>query len=154
MPFPDFIPRLRGHGVRSLAIFPLPTARRRMGSMGFGRMVRQGVRDPEMQFMQRVASQVAVAVDNALNFENSQAYQTQLARERDRLRVLLEINNVLVISREVGEVFRGIVSTLERVIHHDFTTLALLDPTTGFLQIRSPDFPARPRLLTPQITVP
>ena len=55
--------------------------------------------------MQRVASQVAVAVDNALNFENSQAYQTQLARERDRLRVLLEINNVLVVSREVTEVF-------------------------------------------------
>ncbi|HEX9222769.1 MAG TPA: GAF domain-containing protein, partial [Candidatus Acidoferrales bacterium] len=106
--FPDFMPKLREHGVRSLAIFPLTTAQRRIGSMGFGRMVPQGVTDTELQFMQRVASQVAVAVDNALNFENSQAYQTQLARERDRLRVLLEINNVLVISREVGEVFRGI----------------------------------------------
>src|SRR5256886_6038479 len=117
--FPDFITRIREHGVRSMAIFPLTTAQRRIGSMGFGRMAPQGVTDTELQFMQRVASQVAVAVDNALNFENSQAYQTQLARERDRLRVLLEINNVLVVSREVTEVFRGIVSTLERVIHHE-----------------------------------
>src|SRR5438046_10568242 len=114
--FPDFITRIREHGVRSMAIFPLTTAQRRIGSMGFGRMAPQGVTDTELQFMPRVASQVAVAVDNALNFENSQAYQTQLARERDRLRVLLEINNVLVVSREVSEVFRGIVSTLEREI--------------------------------------
>jgi len=151
--FPDFITRIREHGVRSMAIFPLTTAQRRIGSMGFGRMAPQGVTDTELQFMQRVASQVAVAVDNALNFENSQAYQTQLARERDRLRVLLEINNVLVISREVTEVFRGIVSTLERVIHHDYTSLALLDPDTGLLKIHALDFPGRPGFLKREITV-
>src|SRR2546425_1276019 len=86
--FPDFMPRLREHNVRSLAILPLTTAQHRLGSMGFGRVVPQGITDTELQFMQRVASQVAVAVDNALNFETSQAYQQQLARERDRLRVL------------------------------------------------------------------
>jgi GAF domain-containing protein len=58
--------------------------------MGFGRLIPQGITDTEVQFMQRVASQVAVAVDNALNIESSQAYQQQLARERDRLQVLLE----------------------------------------------------------------
>jgi len=46
--------------------------------------------------MQQVARQVAVAVDNALNFQAAQAYQQQLARERDRLRVLLEVNNAVV----------------------------------------------------------
>src|SRR5213082_4293263 len=81
-----------------------------------------------LQFMQRVASQVAVAVDNALNLESSQAYQKQLAGERDRFRVLLEVNNVLITSRELPELFPGIVSCLERVIHHDYTSLALLDP--------------------------
>jgi formate hydrogenlyase transcriptional activator len=152
--FPDFMPRLREHNVRSLAIFPLTTAQRRLGSMGFGRMVPHRVADTERQFMQRVASQVAVAVDNALNFENSQAYQAQLARERDRLQVLLEVNNVLVTSREVGELFRGIVASLERVIHHDFTSLALLDPATGLLKIHALDFPGRQELLKQEITVP
>ena len=74
--------------MRSFALVPLTTAQRRLGAMGFGRLDPQRITDGELQFMKRVACQVAVAVDNALNLESSQAYQTQLARERDRLRVL------------------------------------------------------------------
>jgi len=80
----------------------------------------------DIQFMQRVAAQVAVAVDNALNFESTQAYQRELAEQRDRLQVLLDINNVLVTSRELSDLFRGIVSALTRVIHHDYTSLPCL----------------------------
>jgi formate hydrogenlyase transcriptional activator len=151
--FPEFVARIREHNVRSLAIIPLTTAQRRLGALGFGRLVPQRVTDTELQFMQRVAGLVAVAVDNALNFETSQAYQTQLARERDRLQVLLEINNVLVTTRELPEVFRGIVSTLTRVIHHDYTSLALLDPSSGLLKIHALDFPGHPGLFQPEITV-
>jgi formate hydrogenlyase transcriptional activator len=151
--FPDFMQRLREYNVRSLAIIPLTTVHRRIGAMGFGRLVPQRVTDSELQFMQRVASQVAVAVDNALNFETSEAYQSQLARERDRLQVLLEINNILITSRELPELFRGIVSTLQRVIHHDYTSLALLDPQTGLLKIHALDFPAHQGLFKQEIII-
>jgi formate hydrogenlyase transcriptional activator len=151
--FPEFVQRVREHGVRSIALVPLTTAQRRLGAMGFGRLTPQRITEAELQFMQRVASQVAVAVDNALNFESSQAYQQQLARQRDRLQVLLEINNLLVTSRELAEVFRGIVSTLERVIHHDYTSLALLDPVTGLLKIHALDFPGRPGLIKEETIV-
>jgi formate hydrogenlyase transcriptional activator len=152
--FPEFLQRLREVGVRSLAMVPLTTAQHRLGAMGFGRLVPQGITDTELQFMQRVGSQVAVAVDNALNFETSQAYQGQLARERDRLQVLLEVNNVLVSTRELPELFRGIVTSLEKVIHHDYTSLALLDPATGLLKIHALDFPGRQDIFQPEITVP
>jgi len=152
--FPEFLKRFREHNVRSLAIIPLTTAQRRLGAMGFGRLVPQCITDTELQFMQRVASQVAVAVDNALNFQSSQAYQTQLARERDRLQVLLEVNNVLITTRELPELFRGIVATLERVIHHDYTSLALLDPATGLLRIHAVDFPGNQSIFKPETTVP
>ncbi|MGB4783162.1 MAG: GAF domain-containing protein, partial [Candidatus Acidiferrum sp.] len=152
--FPEFLKRFREHNVRSLAIIPLTTAQRRLGAMGFGRLVPQCITDTELQFMQRVASQVAVAVDNALNFQSSQAYQTQLARERDRLQVLLEVNNVLITTRELPELFRGIVATLERVIHHDYTSLALLDPATGLLRIHALDFPGNQGIFKPETTVP
>jgi formate hydrogenlyase transcriptional activator len=151
--FPEFLKKLREHNVRSLANLPLTTAQRRLGAMGFGRLVPQRITDSDLHFMQRVASLVAVAVDNALNFESAQAYQAQLARERDRLRVLLEINNVLVTTRELPEVFRGIVSTLERVIHHDYTSLALLDADTGLLRIHALDFPGNPGIFKPETTV-
>src|SRR6267154_1083901 len=152
--FPEFLHRYREHNVRSLAILPLTTAQHRLGAMGFGRLVPQRITDTELQFMERVASQVAVAVDNAINFATSQAYQSQLARQRDRLQVLLEINNLLIISRELPELFRGIVNTLERVIHHDYTSLALLDSQTGLLKIHALDFPGNQSLIKQEITVP
>jgi formate hydrogenlyase transcriptional activator len=152
--FPDFLQRLREVGVRSLAMVPLTTAQRRLGAMGFGRLVPQGITDAEVQFMQRAASQVAVAVDNALNFQTSQAYQSQLARERDHLQVLLDVNNVLVSTRELPELFRGIVTSLEKVIHHDYTSLALRDTASGLLKIHALDFSSRPGLFNQEITVP
>jgi formate hydrogenlyase transcriptional activator len=122
--------------------------------MGFGRLVPQGITDTEVQFMQRAASQVAVAVDNALNSQTSQAYQSQLARERDRLQVLLDVNNVLVSTRELTELFRGIVTSLEKVIHHDFTSLALRDTASGLLKIHALDFSSRPSLFNQETAVP
>jgi formate hydrogenlyase transcriptional activator len=153
--FPDFLERLRAVGVRCLAMVPLTTAQRRLGAMGFGRLVPQGITESEVQFMQRAASQVAVAVDNALNFQTSQAYQSQLARERDRLQVLLDVNNVLVSTRELPELFRGIVTSLEKVIHHDYTSLALRDSASGLLKIHALDFSSRPGLFEQEeVTVP
>src|SRR5437899_10139963 len=152
--FPEFMQHLNREGVRSIAWLPLTTAQRRIGALAFGRQAPECITDAELQFMQRVASQVAVAVDNALKFATSQAYQQQLARERDRLRVLLDINNVLVTSREFPELFRGIVSALERVVHHDYTSLALLDTATGMLKIHALDFPGHQGLLNRETTVP
>jgi formate hydrogenlyase transcriptional activator len=152
--FPDFLHRLREVGIRSLAMVPLTTAQHRLGAMGFGRLVPQVITETELQFMQRVGSQVAVAVDNALNFQTSQAYQIQLARERDRLQVLLDVNNVLVSTRELHELFRGIVTSLEKVIHHDYTSLALRDSASGLLKIHALDFSSRPGLFNQEITVP
>jgi formate hydrogenlyase transcriptional activator len=152
--FPEFLKRYRDHNVRSLAILPLTTAQHRIGAMGFGRLVPQRITGTELQFMERVASQVAVAVDNALNLETSQAYQSQLARQRDRLQVLLEVNNLLITSRELPELFRGIVNTLERVIHHDYTSLALLDSQTGLLKILALDFPGKQNIFKPETLVP
>src|SRR6201984_2003642 len=138
--FPDFLVRMPESGVRSFATLPVTTAQRRWGAIGFGRLLPKAISHSDIQFMERVAAQVAVAVDNALNFESAQAYQHQLAEQRDRLQVLLDINNVLVTSRELSDLFRGIVSALTRVIHHDYTSLALLDPSTNRLRIHALDF--------------
>jgi formate hydrogenlyase transcriptional activator len=153
--FPEFLPRLRESGVRSFATLPLTTAQRRLGAIGFGRLLPKAISDSDIKFMQRVAAQVAVAVDNALNFESAQAYQLELAEQRDRLQVLLDINNVLVTSRELVDLFRGIVSALTRVMHHDYTSLALLDTNTNLLKIHALDFDGSDALAAgKEITVP
>jgi formate hydrogenlyase transcriptional activator len=151
--FPTLMEALRQEGVRSFCVVPLTTAQRRLGTLGFGKLEPHHYDGSEVDFMQQVARQVAVAVDNALNFEALQTYQGQLATERDRLRVLLEINNVLVNSRELPELFRGIVSAIERVIHLDYTSLALLDPVSGQLKIYALDFPGGQHLIQPEMAV-
>ncbi len=139
--YPRFMKMLQQEGVRTLAIVPLTTAQHRLGALCFGRYVPEGVTDAEVEFMKRVAAQVAVAVDNAINFEKAQAYQKQLARERDRLRVLLEINNLLVSTRDVSALFKGIASALKPVVQHDYTSLALLDQSGNLLKIHALDLP-------------
>src|SRR5713101_8411422 len=108
--YPEYMAVLREKGVRAFALVPLTTAQRRVGAMGFGRMVPDAVL--ELPFMLRVASQVAVAVDNALNVESSQAYQRQVARERDRLRVLLEVNNAMISKLDLHAVLNAISASL------------------------------------------
>jgi formate hydrogenlyase transcriptional activator len=151
--YPDFMQRLQAEGVHSFASVPLTTAQHRIGTIGFGRYVPQGMGDTEVEFMKRVAAQVAVAVDNALNFETAQAYQKQLARERDRLQVLLEINNVLVSSRDIAALFKGIVSSLKPVIQHDYTSLALVDHNSSLLKIHALDIPVKTPEIKTEFTV-
>ena len=139
--YPAFMRKLLDKRVHSIVILPLTTAQHRLGALCFGYHVARAVSEAEIEFMKRVSAQVAVAVDNAINFEAAQAYQKQLARERDRLQVLLQINNVLVSTRDITALFNGIVSSLKPVVRHDYTSLALLDKTTGLLKIHALDIP-------------
>ena len=87
-----------------------------------------GPLESQLDFMRQVSAQVAVAVDNTLNFENAEKYQRQLARERDRLQVLLEITNALVSELDIRELFPSITACLRRVMPSEYSSLALLEP--------------------------
>jgi formate hydrogenlyase transcriptional activator len=139
--YPAFMGKLLEKNVRSIVILPLTTAQHRLGALCFGYHLPRAVADAEVEFMKRVTVQVAVAVDNAINFEAAQAYQAQLARERDRLQVLLQINNLLISTRDITALFNGIVSSLKPVVRHDYTSLALLEKATGFLKVHALDIP-------------
>jgi formate hydrogenlyase transcriptional activator len=152
--YPEFMQKMQAVGIHSGAILPLTSAHHRLGTLVFGRFVPQGISEEEIQFMKRVAAQVAVAVDNALNFEAAEAYQKQLARERDRLQALLDINNLLVSTRDPSAVFKGIVSSLKPVLRHDYTSLALLDSSSGLLKIHALDLPGSVPLSKVERTVP
>lgn len=67
--FPRVIEFMRGHGVKCFCVLPLTSAGRRLGTLGFGREREGAYSDADIKFLGQVAKQVAVAVDNALNFE-------------------------------------------------------------------------------------
>src|SRR5208337_3050060 len=65
--FPIVSQMLLQDGVQSLCVLPLTTAQRRVGAMGFGSIQASAYDAADLEFLQQVAAQVAVAVDNALN---------------------------------------------------------------------------------------
>ena len=90
--------------------------------------------------MQQVANQVAVAVDNVLHAASAQSAQQQLKYERDRLRLVLEINNAVVSHLELPKLLKAISGYLGRVIPHDLAWFCLYDPATHQLQTHALDF--------------
>ena len=145
---------LRENGVRSACSVPVTTAQRRLGVLSFGRRTAHHYAEGEIAFMQQVARQVAVAVDNALNFERAQAYQRQLAQERDRLRVLLEVNNAMVSKLDLHALLNAISASLRRVIHHEYTSLALYEEDKNEMRVLALDFPQGKGLIHEEMLVP
>jgi formate hydrogenlyase transcriptional activator len=71
-----------------------------------------------MAFLERVASEFAVAVESFLARQDA-------IRERDRLRTLFEISNALVSKLALDDLFSAISDQLSKVIRHDHSLLML-----------------------------
>jgi formate hydrogenlyase transcriptional activator len=138
--FPRLMALLRENGVQSFCVVPLTTAQRRLGAMGFGSLQKRAYQEAELNFMQQVANQVAVAVDNVLHAESAQSAQRQLARERDRQQLLLEVNNAVVANLDLDKVFTAVSACLRKVINHDGSSLVLYEPETRRYRIHVLDF--------------
>ena len=134
--WPTVMDLLRRNQIVTSCWLPLTTAQHRLGALVFG--FRSAIRPNEqMELMLQVAAQVAVAVDNTLNFENAEKYQQQLARERDRLQVLLEITNTLVSELDIRDLFPSITACLRRAVPHEYSSLALRVPGTDQLRVHA-----------------
>lgn len=132
---------LRGIGVQSLCLLPLTTAMRRLGAIGFGSLKPSAFGVADAAFLRHVASQIAVAVESALHYETAQQAQQDLARERDRLRLLLETNNAVASHLELRDLFGSITTSIRRVLKADVISLTLLDPERNQLKLFALDFP-------------
>jgi formate hydrogenlyase transcriptional activator len=152
--FPGRAELLRTASIRSLCLLPLTTAQRRVGILGFGSMKEGAYNEADLEILQQLAAQVAVAVDNALNFRDAQMYEEQLSRERDRLQLLLKVTNALVSNLDLHKLLTEIAACLREVIPHDYTALALLDPATSEMRLNALDFPAGKGLIHEEMILP
>ncbi len=153
--FPRVMKLLRAQSVRSFCSLPLTSAHRRLGTMNFGSEEPGTFTLEDLEFPTLVAAQLAVAVDNALNFEEAQSLHHQLARDRDRLQLLLDLNNRMVSSLDLRELFRAISSGIRRVMECDYAGLSLPDPDKEeTMRVYALDFPGGKGLLHEAMQVP
>ena len=82
----------------------------------------------ELAFLERVASEFAVAVESFLA-------KQEAVQERDRLRTLFDITNALVSKLSPDELFPAISDQLSKVVGHDHAVLTLRNEETGILDV-------------------
>ena len=145
--WPKVTQRMKEDGTNSFCVVPLTTAVRQLGAMGFLSLQKAAYGETDVQFLQQVGKQVAVAVDNALNYQSVQGYQQELARERDRLRLLLEVNNAVVSRLDLRDVFAATTASLRRVMPHEIASLYLYDPDNEVFRRHALDSPRGKGLL-------
>src|SRR3984893_7301106 len=79
--WPQALERAKRYGGQSSCHLPLTTARRRRGILFFACKLPSAYETAAIGFLQLVANQVAVAVENAIAFQENETLKDQLAKE-------------------------------------------------------------------------
>jgi len=140
--FPQLAAHASGMGTRSGYLFPVSTFRKQYGVVVFGRMDSAEFSPEELELMNSVATHIAVALESALATDRAEHYQRELAKERDCLRLLLEINNAVVSHLDVDKVFRSASALIRDHFGSDFTAVWLIDRQSDQIQRVLLDFPS------------
>jgi formate hydrogenlyase transcriptional activator len=126
--------KLREKNVKSVCCLPLTTVHQKLGTLNLWSEEVGAYDSFDLKFAQLVTSQIAVAVE-------SQFYREQLARERDRSQLLLQVNNTLVTNLNLRELLQSISSSLGAVMPHEAAALTLYDESLKELRVAAFDFP-------------
>ncbi len=151
--FPRMIAFLREKGFRSVCALPLTTVHRRIGCIAVASKIEAAYSKEEVRFLSLVADQAALAIDDALNFEASNAAQTALQHKNERLKLLLEVNNAIASTLELRELLRAISASLRSVMQCDGVGVALPDGESDQLRFYALDFPNSKGLIRENILV-
>ncbi|MBI2999364.1 MAG: sigma 54-interacting transcriptional regulator [Deltaproteobacteria bacterium] len=152
--FPCSIQILRENGIKSCCCLPLTTVHRCLGAIILGRVHQQAYEQTDLGFMEQVARQVAVAVDNALRHQESQALQAQLKHERDRLRLLIGLNNTVVSNLDLHQLLQAIAASIRQVMQCDSVAVYLPDSESNQMRVYALDFPGSKGFLQEESLIP
>jgi formate hydrogenlyase transcriptional activator len=129
--WPRLLGRVRPHGVESFCWLPLTTARRRLGTLVFTCKQPSAYDAADVDFLQQVANQVAVAVENALAFDEIEALKDKLQQEKVYLEeeARAEHNFGDIVGESAA--LRRVLKKVEAVAPTDAAVLILGETGTG-----------------------
>jgi formate hydrogenlyase transcriptional activator len=122
---------MRQSGAKVSYHFPLSTSITRLGALALGSSRQVELDQEEMEFLQQVAHQVAIAIENARNFEQARALQEKLAQEK--LYLEDEIRSETNFEEIIGQspALKAALKQVETVAPSDATVLILGETGTG-----------------------
>ena len=129
--WPRFLERVKPYAVESFCWLPLTTPRRRLGALVFTAKEPSAYDAADLGFLQLVANQTAVAVENALAFQEIEALKDQLAKEKAYLEE--EVRTEHHFGEIVGQsdALRRVLKQVQTVAPTDSTVLIRGETGTG-----------------------
>ncbi|MFY9268730.1 MAG: sigma 54-interacting transcriptional regulator [Candidatus Manganitrophaceae bacterium] len=122
---------MREDGAGSCYFVPLTTAIRRLGAMGFTSMKTEAWDQEDLEFLEQVGRQVAVAVENVLAYQEINRLKDKLAQEKlyleDEIHTEHNFTEVIGESKELKRVLKQV----ETVASTDSTVLIQGETGTG-----------------------
>jgi len=132
---------------RPTYVFPVSTSQQRYGLLVVTKDRGQEFVPEDVELLRTLASHVAVALECALARDSAELYQREVVKERDRLRLLLEINNLIVSKLDINELFRSASASIRSYFGIDFAGFWLIDKQSNQLERIVLDFPSGKGLL-------
>jgi formate hydrogenlyase transcriptional activator len=127
--------------IRSGYVFPLSTPRRALGALFVGSVKPGEFGAEDISLIASVASHMATAIESAIAIDTADSYQKQLLNQRDRLRLLLEINNHIISRLNVNDLLRAASASIRKHFANDFAGFWIIDKERNRLDCAVLDFP-------------
>ena len=121
-------------GLRSGCSVPLICHDQVLGTINVGSMRESAFTRRDAELLEQIAGQVAIAVQNALNFQRAE-------RERDHNQLLLDVTSAVTKHLDIRDLLAATSKCLKRVIEHDVFAMALYDHDAKVLRVHSLNAP-------------
>ncbi len=131
---------IAAQGVQSGCIAPLVSQGHALGTIAMVSQRPNAFTQEDADIFTQIAGQIAVAADNAMNFERACAAEGKAQLQSERLQLLLDINNAVVSNLNLPELLSALSAGLRRVLPHDFAGMALYDAEVGQLRVQALDY--------------
>ena len=116
---------------RSFCFVPLTTAAHRLGAIGFVSLEKEAYSEADLKFLQQVANPVAVAVENALAFQEIAQLKDKLAKEKLYLEEELRLEHGFEDIIGDSDALKQVLKQVEVVAPTDSTVLIQGETGTG-----------------------
>jgi len=133
--FPVTFDVMTGQGMESLCALPLISSDRVHGALFFMAAANGAYGHLRREFLEQVANQIAIAIENMKSYEEIAALNRTVADSAARQRTILEINNAIVTKLTRDKVFRAICDALAPVVPYDRIALSLYDAATNSVRL-------------------
>jgi formate hydrogenlyase transcriptional activator len=128
--YPQLMPLLREDNLRAMLHLPLTSPSGPVGALAVATVSEHRYTHAEISLLERAMKPVAIAVENILHRE-------QIEAERQRLSIVLELNNAVASKLDPRALFDEFSARLQTIIAHDYLALTEWHPDEKQLRFRA-----------------